>query len=120
MGKETLLKHDPLSGRAQQGKQDLFSFQQNGLVPFVITQQSKAHDAGPEQAPGGGGGPAPGRLQDQLFPHARFQNPGRIHLYLYALSVCFSCTLPLATDHVSYHSRLLWTGRTVEEVETLA
>ena len=44
MGKETLLKHDPLSRRAQQGKQDLFSFPQNGLVPFVITQQNKAHD----------------------------------------------------------------------------
>ena len=26
MGKETLLKHDPLSGRAQLGKQDLFFF----------------------------------------------------------------------------------------------
>ena len=26
VGKETLLKHDPLSGRAQQGKQDLFFF----------------------------------------------------------------------------------------------
>ena len=45
MGKETLLKHDPLSGRAQQGKQDLFFlFRKIGLVPFVITQQNKAHD----------------------------------------------------------------------------
>ena len=41
-GKETLLKHDPLSGRAQQGKQDLFFFsaKQAGAICDYSAKQS--------------------------------------------------------------------------------